>query len=205
MIETADLTEFITNNDREVTLLARRFRFQDQALEDVKQDIYIKMLETDFLSKWNKDWGSFNTFVGVFLRRFLINRIRSESIRRRFWVDPGVFEDEDGSGPGLEGLAQAPPTLDEHELKSWWDLHRDILILCKGVKPFMVKVWEGRAVVVTAELFLSLFILGYKEDDIVSLLKVSGLTVSEWIRRIRESKDLMARLSGVVSFALEKE
>lgn len=203
MVETASLEEFIALNDKEVTLLARRFRFQDQVLEDIKQDIYIKMLETDFLSKWNKDWGSFNTYVGVFLRRLLINRIRSESIKRRYMVDVGLFED--GNGSGLETLAEAPPRLDEHELKTWWGKHKDILSLCKGVKPFMVKVWEAQPVVITAELFLSLLILGYKEEDIVLLLKVSGLTVQDWIRRIRESKDLMARLSGVVTFALEKE
>lgn len=203
MVETADLTEFVLLNDREVTLLARRFKFHDHILEDVKQDIYVKMFETSFLSKWNKEWGSFNTYVGVFLRRFLINRIRSESIRRRYMVDVGLFED--GNGSGLDSLAEAPSLLDEHELKTWWDKNPDILVLCRGVKPFMVKVWEERPVVISAELFLSLLILGYKEEDVGSLLKVSGLTVQEWIRRIRESKDLMARLSGVVTFALEKE
>lgn len=197
MITSATLDEFVDSNDSVVVGLIRKFGFREQSeVEDIKQDFYLMLLTKEVLVKWDARVGSFNTYIGVKLKRFLINRIRHNSIRSRHY-SPYYITSDEGEESVVSDKAESR-VYDKSTVEEWWTENVDIRDLCTQTKPYMGKVWGNILVVIDAELVISLFVLGYKETEIATLLKLSGYAMSDLMKRLRDNRDLMIRLSGLL-------
>lgn len=197
MITSATLDEFVGHNDSVVVGLIRKFGFREPSeVEDIKQDFYVMLLTKDVLVKWDPRIGSFNTYIGVKLKRFLINRIRHNSIRSRHYSPYYIMSDE-GEESIISDLSESKAP-NQGTPEDWWKENEDIRVLCKQTKPYMAKLWGNILMIIDAELIISLFVLGYKENEVASLLKLSGFAMSDLMKKLRDNRDLMIRLSGLL-------
>lgn len=116
------LEQVMAEYDKKITKTIKKFHFKSQSVEDIKQSIFLKMLETDYISKYNKKKAAFSTYFWTFVLNYCRNTLRRERTKAGMALGNALGLEETAMGGDKDWSQQTGVLfLDLFEPGNWAD------------------------------------------------------------------------------------
>lgn len=195
----ANIEEFLEGGwDRLVKKHILRFNLKDITynVEDLTQDILLKMVETNYLESFDKEQRDFNVYIVVFVRNYLCRLYKRECLSKNGWSIVNAKGIEFSSPDNPDTFDKNMVYLDTLEAKLDEDPDLNLLIedlraeLQSKFKASSFIEFNGQTIGKEPVQVLNLLLQDYTVSEISSIFDTSKQFVYILLNKIRSSENL---------------